>query len=363
MSFKQNDNNDNHIHLGNYEEFFVLYMDNELTAEQVKMVDDFLVTHPDLQAEFEILMSTKLPSEPFSINKADLFADSMKMNTVGEELLLYIDNELPSDQARVVELEMDANKEYRFQHELLLKTKLDAAEAIPYPNKKELYRREERRIGFQPWMRIAAAAIIIAAMGVIYFNNNPASTGNDVTPDNGVAIQPPTGKGKGADNSTAAPATDQTTGRPDTAPAEQNNVAVNEERKGTVQKKNNEAPADDVMDNEVVLIADVPLERVEVPEEIKVKTATPVDGLTSRTIDIGANAHYDVNNSVVTSPSIPTYNNTETPDKGDLASNEKKGSVKGFLRKATRMIEKRTGIDATNDDGRLLIGAVALKLK
>ena len=59
----------NTIHLGNYEEFFILYMDNELNEEQVKMVDEFLAAHPDLKAEFEILMSTKLPMEEFSFDK------------------------------------------------------------------------------------------------------------------------------------------------------------------------------------------------------------------------------------------------------------------------------------------------------
>jgi hypothetical protein len=33
------------------------------------------------------------------------------------------------------------------------------------------------------------------------------------------------------------------------------------------------------------------------------------------------------------------------------------------LRKATRTLERRTGIKAVNDDDELLVGAVALKLK
>lgn len=41
---------------------------------------------------------------------------------------------------------------------------------------------------------------------------------------------------------------------------------------------------------------------------------------------------------------------------------DKKGSLKTFLRKATRFVEKTTGIDPSNGDDELLIGAVALKL-
>jgi hypothetical protein len=56
------------------------------------------------------------------------------------------------------------------------------------------------------------------------------------------------------------------------------------------------------------------------------------------------------------------YTTGSSVPKDDVASNNK-GSFKGFLRKATRVIGRRTGIDPTSNDGEeLLIGAVALKL-
>src|SRR4051812_5224427 len=116
MSSKQNDTN-NTIHLGNYEEFFILYMDNELTPEQINMVDAFLVIHPDLRGEFEMLMSTKLPSEEFNIMKDELYADNMQSSSVGEDLLCYIDNELDADKTKIVELELAANSGYRSQYD------------------------------------------------------------------------------------------------------------------------------------------------------------------------------------------------------------------------------------------------------
>ncbi|HWJ27659.1 MAG TPA: hypothetical protein VNS32_14025, partial [Flavisolibacter sp.] len=172
MSFEPNDMNT--IHLGNYEEFFVLYMDNELSEEQVKMVDDFLAANPDLRAEFEILMSTKLPLEEFNFDKQDLLAENMKLTSVDEDLLLYIDNELPADKKKPIELELASNKDYQLQHQVLLQTKLDPSEHIAYPNKKELYRRTERVIVFRAWIKVAAAIIIIAAAGILYLTRNPA---------------------------------------------------------------------------------------------------------------------------------------------------------------------------------------------
>ncbi|MGZ3924442.1 MAG: hypothetical protein ACXVBJ_11780, partial [Flavisolibacter sp.] len=51
------------------------------------------------------------------------------------------------------------------------------------------------------------------------------------------------------------------------------------------------------------------------------------------------------------------------PDKAVAGNNENKGSWKSFLRKATRVIERKTGVDPTDGDNELLIGAVAVKLK
>jgi hypothetical protein len=75
-----------------------------------------------------------------------------------------------------------------------------------------------------------------------------------------------------------------------------------------------------------------------------------------------------INKQPVTTDLSPAYNNTNTlavtePGPGtDLASVNKKGSVRGFLRKATRFIERRTGINPVNEDDELLIGVVAIKL-
>ncbi len=41
----------------------------------------------------------------------------------------------------------------------------------------------------------------------------------------------------------------------------------------------------------------------------------------------------------------------------------KKNKLRGFFRKITRTLEKRTNIDATDDDDKLLIAGLAIKLK
>ena len=70
----------------------------------------------------------------------------------------------------------------------------------------------------------------------------------------------------------------------------------------------------------------------------------------------------------VTTAATAAYNttqasNNEIIDAVTTAENKKGRAIRGFLRKATRFIERTTNIDPVNEDDKLLIGAVALKLK
>ncbi|MGZ3958842.1 MAG: anti-sigma factor family protein, partial [Flavisolibacter sp.] len=134
MSSNSNDNNPV-IHPGNYEEFFILYLDDELTGPEKQLVEAFLEGHPHLQAEFEMLMATKLEPPVFSMDKKELMAESMKTSLLGEELFFYIDGELAGAEKQQVERELAADPSYRQQYELLLQTKLDPTENIACPNR------------------------------------------------------------------------------------------------------------------------------------------------------------------------------------------------------------------------------------
>jgi hypothetical protein len=53
------------INTTNYEEYFLLYIDNELSAEQKTAVENFIEANPSYQKEFELLKQTGLAPEPF----------------------------------------------------------------------------------------------------------------------------------------------------------------------------------------------------------------------------------------------------------------------------------------------------------
>jgi len=378
MSSKHNDNNPEMIHLGNYEEFFILYMDGELSEEQMTAVDQFLVQHPDLQTEFEMLLSTKLPEENFSFDTSSLTADAMKMETASERLLLFIDNELPATEVSKLQAEMKSNKELAAQAELLQKTRLDASETIVFPDKASLYRKEEnRRAIIAPWMRMAAAAAVILAIGGGYFLSQGGKERAGDAPS--VAVQTGTKKTNSVD--TNLPGAGQKTQQDQSVqPVEMNTPAENAMATtttvpATVKKGSSATTAEprkfaplkdqDISEPDQQQIAQVSTPRVE--------RTNAIEGVSPSTASVDPRSEI-LNNNPVTSSSSSRFTNVAAVQQGgpnatpaitgDVASNNNnnKGSVKGFLRKATRLIEKKTGIDPTND-GELLIAAVAINLK
>jgi hypothetical protein len=54
---------------------------------------------------------------------------------------------------------------------------------------------------------------------------------------------------------------------------------------------------------------------------------------------------------------------TPGPDIETAGNAGKKNKLRGFFRKVTRTFEKRTNIDPTDQDNRLLVGGLAIKLK
>jgi hypothetical protein len=357
MLFDHND-----INLGNYEEYFVLYMDNELTEDQRKMVEDFLLVNPDLQAELEILMGTKLPAEEFSFDKKALLAESMKLNTVDEDLLLFIDGELSAEKNTLVELELTSNATYQAQYRHLLQTKLDATEVIACPDKKELYRRTERAVLFQPWMRIAAAVLVMAAMGIFYFSGNDSLT---VAPPVKVAVknQLPSGA-QPSQKAIKAGGPSIELAIAESKPTKQDMAAPDKERQTDKRNEVNN-PLRQVND---LMARNTAEDAAYTSPAAKATTTIAANpGIEATTASFDPTKEI-INKSGVTSALSQrntSINATEYTVPNDVASNtERKGSFKSFLRKATRLIERKTGIDPTSgDDEELLIGAVAVKLK
>jgi len=357
----------------NYEEAFLLYVDNELTPAEKNAVDDFVRQHPDLKEELDLLCSATFSADDLSFNgKEALFADSMKLHTVDESLLLYIDNELPQAEIEKVETQLEKDEAFALQHALLLKTKLDASEQIIYPYKKELYRRTERRIA-PYWLRIAAAVVLVTGTGTAAWLNMDNSNSADVN----VAVATPK-------NTTPQSAP------PTTAPAKQIETPVANESGKSLASSKVTAPQKTVAKKDIAVKPQAPvvakrtIKKEPTPTFLKTHIAddnvvakidVPVgkssDAAISETDAVSKKIVPVLDKAPVTSEAASAYVTKDAAAKTTVPvnavaledGNERNGgSVKSFLRKATRFIERRTGIKTVNDDDELLVGAVALKL-
>lgn len=157
------------INRNNYEEYFLLYADNELDAETKLAVENFVQQNTDLAIELDMLLQTKSLPEEIVFNDKDLLlrteGTSINESNYQEYFLLYIDNELSA--AKREEVETYVLQHPKFQNEFTtLKQAVLAPEIVSYGDKKDLYRTEKRRVIYLRSWRFAAAAIFIGVCAV-----------------------------------------------------------------------------------------------------------------------------------------------------------------------------------------------------
>ncbi len=347
------------INLANYEDFFILYMDGELNDVQAEMVENFLTLHPHLQTEMDLLMNTRLPVEDLNFDKSSLFSPRMQAQSLQEELLLLIDDELPADKKKTIELEIAANDSYQKQLQLLSAAKLNAAEKFPHPHKKELYRHTKKVVLLQPWMRIAAVFLLMASLGIIYWMQQGKSSMVDVTA--GVNTLP---------KKPAVPANNNAPGEKETAAMQQHVpptpvVAAEREKSfvGITKSNKNNKTIPVVANNQLA----VNTSDIAVAENIE-RQNTIINHSSNNNHTRPQLQHSQISNAgTVTSvtagaykPVVPAGTPVVFPNP---EHNIAKGSLKSFLRKAGRTITRTAGLSSEDGDDETLIGVVAVKLK
>lgn len=181
------------INRNNYETYFLLWVDGELSSEEKVAVDRFITENPDLAEELALLKSTQLHAEESLVftNKEILYKkedQDISLNNYEEWFLLYIDNELSVEQKKQVELFVLQHPTLQSEFEWLQQTRLPE-EKLVFPHKEILYRNETSRKGpvlYMRWMRYAAAAAVIGIMATIWMLA-PTSTLKESLPLEGVA--------------------------------------------------------------------------------------------------------------------------------------------------------------------------------
>ena len=393
------------INRHNYEEFFILYLDNELSSEDRRQVELFVQNHPDLGEELQLLEQTRFELDPTVVFEAK--ESLMKPVGLGwinadnqeEWLVQYIDNELINEQKAAVEIYVANNPSVKAELELLQRTKSRPEASITFPNKESLYRKEEAPVRFivpvRLW-RVAAAVLLLIALtigGIAIFKNNR-------TPDKGLATT-------GSAPKTSAPviakekknpvdqsqssvvkinndqSKEEQIGKKDineTAVAIKNNNATKTIRKSVEEVASNNPSTFTTRDFNGDNKSDINVARLMSDASLNIKkgnnlpdasrnpnmTGSPKEDVALANVTALTNLKENTSHPLVTSGSPQSFiqaKNTLTTDE-DVAVNEpeKKTKFRGLLRKLTRTFEKTTNIKATDDDDRLLVAGLAFRL-
>ena len=369
------------INRHNYETFFLLYVDKELSAAERKAVEVFVSENPDLQMELGLLQETVVKADDIVLDKKDWLYMKENITALQESLLLYADDELYAADKKTVEALLTIDKAAQTEWNILQQTKLQPDMDVVFADKQSLYRKEPARIVAFKWWRAAAAAVLLGIAlwtGVsVYKNASTTRTGTE-----GLANTKETNPGQiktdtGSGNTTV-------TNQPEEKPASENisSTAVQKNKDGqtvenikpgveqnsdqknfspkentTVQNNSNKKPANNLpkpalqninngVSNETIVQSVLPSNstniRVSGNNDAVVKItakenrAVIVDVNNSKT-DLNTNALQAVNTN-----NAYEENNSRYLDVDD--DKQKRTALGGFLRKAKRVLERNTNV-------------------
>ena len=384
------------INRHNYEEFFLLYVDNELTTADRKSVEQFIQENPDLAGELELFRQTSLVTDDAIVYKGKEMlmkneSDTpITMNNYEEWLVAYLDNELvPADRMKF-ERFADLHPSVKEELSIFQQTKLQPETDIIFENKQVLYRKEEKvRVITLQWWKVSVAAAIILTIGVTTYtvlNRDTkipavvaASGNNPVNSKQNDATKPDSDIKKEERNLPVVSENNDAIASTKKADDKVEPTRVHKTGNENLQKK---IPRSAINRNDVMAKTSDPVKPIDVTDNKKSIETKIIENTVAgkKEIDpskntVAVNNNVDkqnISNGIVTNNTDKPYDNKETAqetttDTGAVfASNNEEGKNKkfrGFFRKATRVFEKRTNISAADDDDKVLIGVLAVRLK
>jgi hypothetical protein len=156
----------------NYEEFFLLYMDNELSMADRLAVEQWAGNNPDLRDEWESLSLSRLTPDSSlvfpareTLLKRELFIDESNYET---QFLSLVDGELnEKEKAEAVEF-INRYPAKLPELDLLWQTVSSPDTGLLFPDKESLYRSEKDKTPVLLfWLRIPAAAALLGVIGLL----------------------------------------------------------------------------------------------------------------------------------------------------------------------------------------------------
>jgi hypothetical protein len=365
----------------NYEAYFVMYVDDELSAADRKAVENFIQQHSDLEEELVMLQQSVLHADEHIVfeQKELLFKNSaapilVNENNYEQYFVLYGDDELTNEEKDKVEQFVYHHPQYQVEFELIQQSRLVPDNSLTFPDKAYLYRTEEdeSRVVAFPWWRLTTAAIALLVIGSLAWYIS-VHTGQ---PE--VAIVPAT---KSSGDSNTKPVVAQKNNKEEINPTPANEMAVVETPVSTNPARDNKQPGERITQN------DSYKKNISTPRNIQqqvyvqqkskqqpVPTAVDEKSFSAKQVDVALGKSYErpvVKTAIVQQTiSEPIAINTvaEKPDDETeqtptyvLNTSINKTPLRGFFRKVSRVVEKVTGDD--NGKGGIRIANLEIALK
>jgi anti-sigma factor RsiW len=342
------------INRHNYEEFFLLYVDNELTAGQRKIVEAFVASNPDLQEEFDLIQQSTFTDD---VKLDETFISSL-LKPVGEEstiseeqLLLYVDDELEADEKATVEKELVANTSLQKELQWLRRSQVTADTSIIFPDKSLLYKQAEparvfsMSITARRWSAAAAVVVLLGGAMWLMLDNNKATD----NPAKFAAVDQPTIKKNSTNKSAPTPVKaleepkefNHSTAKTE-LPQQQSAITTNNSFDATTKTET----ANTTAVEQPIDIATTEVNSKIVENKFNVPSNNPT---TSTVQPIADNISY------------ASYNNDVADEEEDVLltdERQRKSGIAGFLKKAKRTFERKTGIQSSSSEVRFAVFAV-----
>ncbi len=361
------------INRQNYEEYFLMYIDDELSIHQRMEVEWFVQQNPDLGHELSLLQQACLHAEDdikFEDKQSllDLASKGINASNYEEYMLSYVDNELDDADKKSVEKFVLQNPHLQEQFSLIQKTVLEP-EVMVFEHKERLYRHSRTRVVSIAFMRIAAAAaILIACAGVWMLVGKKDTSSADtviakvkpqLTPKEntqsvapaGLPIEQESGSVKKDELVKSTSPTDNE--RPTNKKAE---IKINRVKRPSSEIKQDEVASTEKsrpqsvysnVNDEPVIAQNSTTVKSQQPELIANKNTAPVKAVT---------ASLTTEEPIVYKELDTDDANTHTVYVGSMQLNKTK--IKGFFKKASRLFNKPQDEDS---DGKLQIASFEIE--
>jgi hypothetical protein len=359
----------------NYEEFFLLYIDNELNPAERRAVEAFVQENPDLEEELTMLKQSLLkPDESVVLeDKSVLFKEERNqlINVQNYEtfFLLYVDDELSVDQRRAVESFASQHPAQQQELEVLMKTRVTSDTTVVFPNKQLLYREVVggKVVVFKVWRVVAVAAMLIIAVGIYWLNSINTKT-------TGVASKEQEKK----NSNIAQVAPDSNDAKKD----QQQSSSIAEVKKESNQNEEAKLQQTDGKLNPDIIKEEKPRQlgyakREEMEDTNKIieyKSVQPsliVKADDAIHTDIPVSTDFDKKTIIVDQAYGQTQSNQDVvltkaentePDELAIGPVQTKNRFRGIFRQVTRVVEKNTHLPA-GENKKLRIGNIQIALK